>query len=194
MVNNPEVLEKAVAEIDRVVGHDRLLQESDIPQLNYLKACIREAFRLHPVAPFNLPHVALADTTVAGYHIPRGSHVILSRTGLGRNPGVWDDPLRFDPGRHIAAGNPKAEVALTENDLRFISFSTGRRGCVAASLGTAMCIMLFGRLLQGFTWSKPAGVGAVDLSESRHGTFMAKPLVLRAEPRLPAHLYPGISR
>ncbi|CAD6207654.1 unnamed protein product [Miscanthus lutarioriparius] len=145
-----------------------------------------EAFRLHPVAPFNVPHVALADTTIAGYCVPKGSHVILSRTGLGRNPRVWDEPLRFYPDRHLAAAS---DVALTENDLRFISFSTGRRGCIAASLGTAMSIMLFGRLLQGFTWSKPAGVEAVDLSESKSDTFMATPLVLHAVPRLPAHLY-----
>ncbi|TVU34470.1 hypothetical protein EJB05_16305, partial [Eragrostis curvula] len=191
MVNSSEVMAKAVEEMDRVVGRERLVQESDIPQLNYVKACIREAFRLHPVAPFNIPHVALADTTVAGYRVPKGSHVILSRIGLGRNPRVWDDPLRFNPDRHIAEA---VEVALTENNLRFISFSTGRRGCIAASLGTAMSVMLFGRLLQGFTWTKPDGVATVDLSESKHDTFMAKPLALRAQPRLPAHLYPAIYR
>jgi len=107
MVNSPEMLKKAVDEIDSVVGRERLVQESDIPRLNYVKACIREAFRLHPVAPFNVPHVALADTTVAGYHIPKGSHVILSRTGLGRNPDVWDDPLRFNPERHITVSPPR---------------------------------------------------------------------------------------
>ncbi|TVU44050.1 hypothetical protein EJB05_03477, partial [Eragrostis curvula] len=193
MVNNPEVMAKAVEEMDHVVGRERLVQESDIPRLNYVKACIREAFRLRPVGAFNAPHVALADTTIAGYRVPKGSHVLLSRIGLGRNPRVWDDPLRFNPDRHI---DPKAaaEVALTENDLRFISFSTGRRGCMAASLGTAMTVMLFGRLLQGFTWTKPAGVAAIDHSESKHRTLMAKPLVLNAQPRLPAHLYPAIDR
>ncbi|GJN03235.1 hypothetical protein PR202_ga20657 [Eleusine coracana subsp. coracana] len=189
MVNNPELLAKAVEEIERVVGRERLVQESDIPRLNYLKACLRDAFRLHPVAPFNVPHVALEDTTVAGFHIPKGSHVLLSRIGLGRNPNVWEDPLRFNPDRHIATHDLKAEVALTENDLRFIFFSTGRRGCIAASLGTAMSVMLFGRLLQGFTWTKPASMAAIDLSEGKHNIFMAKPLLLHAEPRLPAHLY-----
>jgi tyrosine N-monooxygenase len=195
VANCPEVMAKAVAEIDAVVGKDRLVQESDIPRLNYVKACVREAFRLHPVAPFNIPHVALADTTVAGYHVPKGSHVILSRTGLGRNPRVWEHPLRFDPDRHIISccSSPSADVALTENDLRFISFSTGRRGCIAASLGTAMSIMLFARLLQGFTWTKPDGVAALDLSESKHDTFLGKPLLLRVEPRLLPHLYPPVS-
>ena len=183
MVNRPELLAKAVEEMDRVVGQNRLVQETDIPQLNYIKACIRKAFRLHPVAPFNVPHVAMADTTVAGYRVTKGSHVILSRIGLGRNPAVWDEPLRFKPERHMGDG---IDVVLTENELRFISFSTGRRGCVAASLGTAMSVMLFGRLLQGFTW---AGVSVIPLSESKHDLFMAKPLVLHAEPRLPLHLY-----
>uniref|UniRef100_A0ACD5XA59 Uncharacterized protein n=1 Tax=Avena sativa TaxID=4498 RepID=A0ACD5XA59_AVESA len=188
MTNLPEVMRKAVEEIDRVVGRERLVQESDIPHLRYAKACLRETFRLHPVAPFNVPHVALADTNVAGYRVPEGSHVILSRMGLGRNPAIWDEPLRFKPERHI---NMEADndVALTENDLRFISFSTGRRGCVAASLGTSMCVMLFGRLLQGFTWSNPAGVAAIDLTESEHDLFLAKPLVLHAKPRLVGHLY-----
>ncbi|KAG8098936.1 hypothetical protein GUJ93_ZPchr0013g36402 [Zizania palustris] len=190
MVNQPETMKKAVEEIDRVVGQDRLVQESDIPQLNYVKACIREAFRLHPVAPFNLPHVAVADTTIAGFRVPKGSHVLLSRIGLGRNPRVWDEPLRFRPERHMASVEEGADVTLTENDLRFISFSIGRRGCIAATLGTTVSVMLFGRLLQGFTWSKPAGVAAIDLSESMHDTFMAKPLVLHAHPRLPVHLYP----
>jgi tyrosine N-monooxygenase len=162
------------------------VQESDIHELNYLKACIREAFRLHPIAPFNVPHVAITDTIVAGYRVPKGSHLLLSRTGLGRNPTVWDDPLSFKPERHMGDG---VEVALIENDLRFISFSTSRRGCIAASLGTAMSVMLFGRLLQGFTWAKPAGVSAIHLMESKQDLCLAKPLVLHAEPRLPVHLY-----
>ncbi|OEL27918.1 Tyrosine N-monooxygenase [Dichanthelium oligosanthes] len=146
MLNNLGLLEKVVEEIHCVVDQGRLAQESDIPGLNYLKACIREAFRLHPVTPFNVPHVALADTTIAGYHVPKGSHVILSRISLSHKPSILNDPLHFNPDRHIPV-NPTAEVTLSENDFRFISF-TGRRGCITALLGTAMSIMLLGRLLQ----------------------------------------------
>ncbi|KAI4325958.1 hypothetical protein MLD38_031316 [Melastoma candidum] len=187
MINQPELLRKAVEELDRVVGKERLVQESDIPHLNYIKACAREAFRLHPIAPFNVPHVAMSDTTVAGYFIPKGSHVLVSRLGLGRNPKVWDDPHRFNPERHL--GDVITNVVLTEPDLRFISFSTGRRGCIAASLGTAMTVMLLARLIQGFSWEQPQGSPGIDLSESEHDLFLARPLTVRAEPRLPLHLY-----
>jgi phenylalanine N-monooxygenase len=86
MINQPDLLQRAIEELDNVVGKQRLVQESDIPNLNYVKACAREAFRLHSVRIFNLPHVAMDDIEVGNYMIPKGSHVLLSKQGLGRNP------------------------------------------------------------------------------------------------------------
>lgn len=74
MLNHPEILEKAITELDIIVGKDRLVQESDIPQLNYIKACSRESFRLHPVNAFMPPHGAIENTTLAGYFIPKGNN------------------------------------------------------------------------------------------------------------------------
>lgn len=190
MMNKPATMRKAMAELDGVVGRDRLVQEPDLRRLNYLKACIREAFRLHPYHPFNPPRVAMSDTTAAGYSIPRGSQVILSRVGLGRNPKVWDDPLEFRPERHLTAGDATVVVGLGEPELRFVSFSTGRRGCPGISLGTLITVMLFARLLQGFTWSQPPGVDTADqLREAETSLVMAEPLRLQVKPRLTPHLY-----
>ncbi|XP_015577436.3 phenylalanine N-monooxygenase CYP79D16 isoform X2 [Ricinus communis] len=189
MINKPKLLEKAVEELDRVVGRERLVQESDFPQLNYIKACAKEAFRLHPIVFFNLPHVSIADTTVANYFIPKGSHVLLSRVGLGRNPRIWDEPHMFKPERHFKRNG--CQVMLTEPDLNLLSFSTGRRGCPGIILGTAVTVMLFARLLQGFSWSVPPNETSIDLSESKNSLALAKPLVALAKPRLPANLYPA---
>ncbi|RVW42370.1 Valine N-monooxygenase 1 [Vitis vinifera] len=185
MINQPEIMQKAVEEIDRVVGKDRLVQESDIAQLKYVKACAREALRLHPMAPFNVPHVSMADAVVAGYFIPKGSHVLLSRVGLGRNPRVWEEPLKFKPERHM---NDEV-VDLAEHELRFISFSTGRRGCPGTALGTALTVTLLARLLQCFSWSVPPNQDQIDLTESMNELFLAKPLHAHAKPRLPASMY-----
>ncbi|KAK1557092.1 hypothetical protein Q3G72_017794 [Acer saccharum] len=191
MINQPKILGKAIEELDRVVGKERLVQESDFSQLNYIKACAREAFRLHPIAPFNVPHVARSDTTVANYFIPKGSHVLLSRSGLGRNPKAWpDETLKFKPERHLK-DDDGSEVVLTENDLRFISFSTGRRGCIGVTLGTSMTVMLFARLLQGFTWTAPPNESKIDLSEAEDSLALAKPLIAVAKPRLAKHVYPA---
>ena len=185
MINQPEIMKKAVEEIDRVVGKDRLVQESDIPELKYIKACIRESLRIHPVAPFNVPHLSTADTVVGGYFIPKGSHVLLSRVGLGRNPRIWEDPLRFKPERHMN----NDVVNLFETELRFISFSTGKRGCPGIALGTAMTVMLLARLLQGFSWSLPPNQKEIDLKESMDHLLLAKPLHAHAKPRLHPSMY-----
>ncbi|KAI3965692.1 hypothetical protein MKX01_010649 [Papaver californicum] len=191
MINQPDLLRKAAEEIDMVVGRSRWVQESDIPKLNFVKACAREALRIHPVAPFNLPHVSQSDTVVSGYFIPKGSHVLLGRTGLGRNPRIWHEPLKFNPERHLMSMDGEmVNVDLTEKELRFISFTTGRRGCVGGQLGTAIFIMLLARLIQGFEWSAPPGVSMIDLSESDRDLFLAKPLFAHAKPRMPTHMYP----
>ncbi|KAJ0773661.1 putative phenylalanine N-monooxygenase [Helianthus annuus] len=78
MMNNPKIFDKAVHELDSVVGKHKLVHESDLHHLNYIKACVKEALRLHPVAPFNLPHVTTADSTVAGYLIPMVAKIATS--------------------------------------------------------------------------------------------------------------------
>ncbi|CAK9327981.1 unnamed protein product [Citrullus colocynthis] len=187
LINKPKILEKAVEELDKVVGRERLVQEYDIPKLKYLTACARESFRLHPFSPFNVPHVSTSDTVVAGYFIPKGSEVLLSRLGLGRNPRIWKDPMTFDPERHLKDGS--IELGISEPDLRFITFTRGRRSCIGSSLGTNITMMLFARLLQGFSWSLLPGVTKIDFSETDEHT-LPKPLHLHAEPRLSYIMYP----
>ncbi|KAK4274924.1 hypothetical protein QN277_018082 [Acacia crassicarpa] len=182
MMKQPELLKKATEELDKVVGKNRLVEESDIPKLNYIKACLREAFRLHPIAPFNVPHVAMHDTVVSNYFIPKGSHVILSREELGRNPKVWEEPLKFKPERHLM--DDGSDVFLTEPDLRFITFTAGKRGCPGVVLGTTLSVMLLARLIHGFTWSAPPNK-PIELLQSETDPFIAHPLEAVAKLRLP---------
>ncbi|KAJ7959935.1 Cytochrome P450 [Quillaja saponaria] len=189
MINHPQILKKAIEELDSVVGKERQVQESDLNKLDYVKACAREAFRLHPVVSFNVPHVAMDDTTVANYIIPKGSHVLISLQGLGRNPRIWDEPVKFKPERHLMEKD--IDLTLTDSELRLLSFSTGKRGCPGVLLGTYMTVMLFARLLHGFTWSVPPNETSIDLIESKNDIMLAKPLHALAKPRLPAKVYQG---
>ena len=51
MVENPHVWKRAQAEIDAVVGIDRLPEFDDKPSLPYVDAVIREVLRWRPVFP-----------------------------------------------------------------------------------------------------------------------------------------------
>ncbi|CDP13907.1 unnamed protein product [Coffea canephora] len=189
MINKPEIQQKAVDEIDRVVGKGRLVQESDIPQLNYVKACVKESLRLHPITPFNLPHVSMSNVVVGGYFIPKGSHILLGRRGLGRNPKVWQEPLEFKPERYFN-DDQSSKIELMEPELRLVTFSSGKRACPGIALGTALSVIALGRILQGFAWSVPENEGKIDLTEAPNEFEMAKPLHAHASPRLPATTYP----
>lgn len=187
MINQPEILAKAYEELDRVVGKEKPVQESDLPRLNYIKACVKESFRLHPVAPFNVPHVSCKDTIVGGYLIPKGSHVVLSRPGLGRNARVWENALTFKPERHFSGD--ETEIRLVDPELTMLSFSTGRRGCPGIVLGSTITTILLARLVQGFEWGPPLGTDSVDLSESTRDLALSKPLIAHAMPRLDSQIY-----
>ncbi|CAL9238320.1 unnamed protein product [Arabidopsis halleri] len=193
MLNHPEILEKATNELDMIVGKDRLVQESDIPKLNYIKACSRESFRLHPANVFMPHHVAREDTTLAGYFVPKGSQILVSRLGLGRNPNLWDEPNTFKPERHLDGHVENSlGVTLMEPEMLFVTFGTGRRSCPGTKIGTSMTIMLLARLLQGFEWTLPNGKTQVELISAESNLFMAKPLLACAKPRLAPSLYPKI--
>lgn len=76
MVTSPEVQAKAHAELDRVIGRDRLPDLDDRDSLPYIDAICKETLRTHPVVPIGIPHKATAEDEYNGMHIPGGSIVI----------------------------------------------------------------------------------------------------------------------
>lgn len=69
---NPEVFRKARAEIDRVVGRDRLPSLADRPMLPYLDYIVEETTRWRPLSPIGIPHKSLQDDTYNEMFIPKG--------------------------------------------------------------------------------------------------------------------------
>jgi cytochrome P450 len=51
MCMHPEIQKRAQAEIDAVVGHDRLPGFEDRPHLPYIEAICKETMRYHAVVP-----------------------------------------------------------------------------------------------------------------------------------------------
>ncbi|CAN0922452.1 Cytochrome P450 81Q32, partial [Linum grandiflorum] len=100
LLNNPDILNKARAELDHVVGNNRLIDESDYSKLPYLQSIISETLRLYPVAPLLVPHNSSEDCIIGGYHIPKGTMLMVNAWAIHRDPNVWEDPTIFRPERH----------------------------------------------------------------------------------------------
>ncbi|KAF3630045.1 hypothetical protein T459_13026 [Capsicum annuum] len=99
MLNHPETLKKAQAEIDERIGHERLVDESDITNLPYLRCIINETFRMYPGGPLLVPHESSDETTVGGYRIPGGTILLVNLWAIHNDPKLWDEPRKFKPER-----------------------------------------------------------------------------------------------
>eukprot|EP00253_Pinus_taeda_P036684 PITA_36684 len=88
LVRNPEIMERAQAELDGVVGRKRMVEESDMDRLPYLHAVMKEVLRLHPPVPLLLPHRADSRCEIGGFVTPKytakGQHFDLIPFGAGR--------------------------------------------------------------------------------------------------------------
>ena len=101
LLHNPDVQRKAQKEIDDVIGRDRQPTWADRSRLPYTAATILESLRLGCVSPSTLPHVAIEDSTIEGYHVPKGAQLMASVFCLHRQPDVFEDPESFKPERHV---------------------------------------------------------------------------------------------
>ncbi|CCO31618.1 O-methylsterigmatocystin oxidoreductase Short=OMST oxidoreductase [Rhizoctonia solani AG-1 IB] len=75
MVLNRSAFLKAQAEVDSVIGHERLPEMSDRGSLNYVECVMKEVLRWQPVVPLAIPHAVIEDDEYRGWGIPKGSTV-----------------------------------------------------------------------------------------------------------------------
>nr|AAW50817.1 ferulate-5-hydroxylase [Broussonetia papyrifera]AAW50818.1 ferulate-5-hydroxylase [Broussonetia papyrifera] len=158
MMRCPEDLKKVQQELADVVGLDRRLEESDFEKLTYLRCAIKETLRLHPPIPLLL-HETAEDAAVAGYHIPKGSRVMINAWAIGRDKNSWADPDSFKPARFLRDGVPD----FKGSNFEFIPFGSGRRSCPGMQLGLYALELTVGHLLHCFTWNLPDGMKPSEL-------------------------------
>lgn len=186
LLNNPEAMKTVQDELDVHVGRERLVEESDIKNLVYLQAIIKETLRLYPAAPISVAHESTEDCTVATYNIPKGTRLIVNVWKLHRDPEVWSDPNQFKPERFLTS---QKDIDLKGQHHEYIPFGSGRRMCPGVSYALQSLHIMLATLLQGFEIAKPSKE-PIDMSESFGLTNMkATPLDVLLSPRLSNKLY-----
>ncbi|XP_031479228.1 cytochrome P450 CYP82D47-like [Nymphaea colorata] len=186
LLNNRHVLEKAKEELDCKVGRERRVEESDIKNLPYLQAIIKETMRLYPAGPLLVPHQSIEPIQLGGYHIPAGTILFVNTWKIHRDPTLWASPEEFRPERFLMSHK---EIAFGGQNFAFMPFGTGRRMCPGWTMALQVLHLTLARLLQSFEWSTPMDE-PVDMTEG-FGLTMPKaaPLKVQLTPRLPPHLY-----
>jgi cytochrome P450 len=119
---NPDCWRKLKAEVDEVLA-GRPPTVDDVPKLKYTEYVLLEAMRLYPPI-FVLMRRALEDDTVGGYHIPKGSTVVLCAYVTHRHRDFWDNPEGFDPERFT----PERSAHLPR--MAYFPYGGGPRKCI----------------------------------------------------------------
>lgn len=161
LIMNPRVMEKAQAEIRSIVGERRVVQERDVPQFHYMRAVIKEIFRLHPAVPVLVPRESLEDVMIDGYNIPAKTRIYVNVWAMGRDPEQWENPEAFQPERFIGSS-----IDFKGQDFELIPFGAGRRICPGITFGTATVELALAQLLHSFDWELPPGIKASDIDNT----------------------------
>lgn len=192
LIHHPHMLKKVHEELDRVVGRDRLVQETDLPSLPYFRATVKETLRLHPPAPMSLPHTNPKPARVRGYDIPANSNVIVNIFAVSHDPASWEDPERYNPDRFLTSDRDVTTPTGKSTGFELLTFGSGRRGCVGMNLGTVVVQLGIATLVQAFDWRPRPGVVAEDMNMMERLQAdgpIAETLVAVATPRLASSLY-----
>ncbi len=146
----PETQRKIHEELDKVIGRSRLPQMSDRTSLPYFEAAINETARLATVAPLSIPHQTTCDTSVAGYRIPKKTHVFFNLYAIHHDERHWKDPETFCPERWLDENGNYTPGAHKS----FLPFSAGKRVCFGESLAKMELFLTLAQVYQRFEFKQ----------------------------------------
>ncbi|KAL0421847.1 UNVERIFIED_CONTAM: cytochrome [Sesamum latifolium] len=159
LMKNPLIMKKAQAEIrQQLVGKKELIDEDDVVKLPYLRAVIKETFRLYPPAPLLAPRETIEKCGLNSYEIQRGTLVYINAWAIARDPKIWKNPDEFVPERFL-----DSEIDVRGHHPEVIPFGIGRRGCPAMLMGMAEVELGLANLLCSFDWKLPPAMKEEDV-------------------------------
>lgn len=136
LCRNPAIQRKVQQEIDAVIDdHCEPITYDHLTRLKYLESCIDETLRKYPVIAF-LNRECTKDYRVPGTNktIPKGTPIVISTLGLQRDPNLYPNPNRFNPGRF---SDLKSKIA----DRSHLSFGAGPHICIGQRLGKLQILL-----------------------------------------------------
>ncbi|XP_065870150.1 probable (S)-N-methylcoclaurine 3'-hydroxylase isozyme 2 [Euphorbia lathyris] len=177
LVKNKQTMEKLEEELEREIDN-KTINESQVSQLPYLNACIKETLRLHPPVPFLLPRRALETCEIMNYTIPKDAQLLVNFWAIATDSSTWEDPLSFKPERFLTT-----VVDFKGHDFGLIPFGSGRRICSGLPMAARQLPLILGYLIRCFHWSLLNGenLNNLDMSE-KFGITLQKEQLLHVIP------------
>ncbi|KAI0072731.1 cytochrome P450 [Panus rudis PR-1116 ss-1] len=171
---NPVIQARLQAELDTVVGRDRLPDFTDWDDLPYVKCVISEAIRWGAVTPVGVPHTIIQDDVYNGMFIPEGATIIANAWAMLHDPDMYPEPQLFNPDRFLTG-----EGRTPPLDPRGPLFGFGRRQCPGKDLAEATIFIALTSLFHVFKFSPAKDTEGnpmpIDTNHMEHSVRHVKP-------------------
>ncbi|KAK0039927.1 cytochrome P450 27C1-like isoform X1 [Biomphalaria pfeifferi] len=167
---NPEKQEILRQEILNILGANGILTAQALSQMAYLKAALKESFRLYPPAAVGIIRVLPVDVTLGQYAVPAGTQIIMFSPRPSKTQ--FENPNQFLPERWLRSG----ESVNKDTSLGFIvlPFGHGPRNCIGRRFATQEMYLATTKVLQNFK---------IDVApESKSTQFIYKMFIEPEEP------------
>ena len=190
----PEAQATANEELSRVIGDSRSPTFDDEPNLPYIRATVKEALRIRPVANIGSPHYTSTDITYKDFFIPKGTVVTINQYAIHYDPQLYEDAATFRPERYLKhplrAGAYSGHADPYARD--HFSFGAGRRICPGMHLAENSLFILLAKILWAFEIRPPLTAEGkeetLDVSDDAYedgANTLPKPYKVRFVPRSP---------
>ncbi|XP_035191071.1 cytochrome P450 2J2-like [Oxyura jamaicensis] len=177
MVAYPDIQEKVQKELDVVLGSSHQICYEDRKKLPYTNAVVHEIIRFSSIILITIPREVVKDTTVLGYHLPKGTVVMANIDSTLFDPEYWETPYQFNPGHFL---DKDGNFVIRE---AFLAFSAGHRVCLGEVLAKMEIFIILCSLLQTFKFTLPEGVKEVNMDIIFGSTMKPHPYKLCANLR-----------
>ncbi|CAM9533011.1 unnamed protein product [Phaeothamnion confervicola] len=207
LAQNPDMMRRVQADVDAVLGPERLPTYDDLPQLRLARLSLVEALRLYPEPPVLIRRALQEDLLPAGgaaapVRLLRGTDVFVSTWNLHRSPHLWDRPEVYDPERFLrpfknpavkgwAGYSPDLMSGLYPNeiasDFAFLPFGGGTRKCVGDQFAMMEAVVTLCMLVRDFDFElakSPEEVGMVTGATIHTATGLSMRAFRRQKPPL----------
>jgi cytochrome P450/NADPH-cytochrome P450 reductase len=147
LLNNPHVLQKAYAEVDRVLGRDinATPTAQQVNQLVYIGQILKESLRLWPTAPAFALYPYQNETIGGQYKLRKRTFITVLTAMLHRDKSVWGPQAEvFNPDNFA----PEREAKIPPH--AFKPFGNGQRACIGRQFAMTEATLVLGLILQRF--------------------------------------------
>jgi cytochrome P450/NADPH-cytochrome P450 reductase len=148
LLHNPEVLAKAYAEVDRVLGPDPSVAPTfaQVNRLKYVAQILKETLRLWPTAPLFSVYPYAGEAILGGkYRVTKDQNIAVLIPMLHRDKSVWgEDAEEFNPDHFTV----EAEQERPGNAYK--PFGNGQRACIGRQFAMQEATLVLGMVLQRF--------------------------------------------